>query len=163
MRYFLIDRVLEIVENRRVVTVKCVALAEDIYADHFYGNPVMPGAMQIEAMAQSATVLLELSSQLTRKAVLAMVNNVKFRKVVRPGDQLVIEMTQASTDETVVQLDGTITSAGDIVTKGRLTFSLQPIDNFYPPSLRSMTKLMYQNFLRGAKCEGLKWLKELDD
>ena len=163
MRYLMIDRVVHVIADKSVIAIKCASLSEDIYADHFYGNPVMPGAMQIESMAQAATILLELSSKLTRKAVLVMVNNTKFRKIVRPGDQLVIEMTQIFSDETVVQLDGIIKVSGKVVTNGRLTFSLQPIDNFYPPSMKSLTKVMYQNFLRGAKLEGIDWMKDYND
>jgi len=157
MRYLMIDRVLRVFADKSVTAVKCVALAEDIYADHFYGNPVMPGAMQIESMAQAATILLELSSKLTRKAVLVLVNSVKFRDIVRPGDRMEIEMTQISSENEIVQLDGIIRVSGKVVTKGRLTFSLQPIDDYYPPSMKSMTKVMYQNFLRGAELEGVEW------
>ncbi|MBU8934738.1 MAG: beta-hydroxyacyl-ACP dehydratase [candidate division Zixibacteria bacterium] len=158
----MIDRVLQVIADRSVTAVKCATLSEDIYADHFYGNPVMPGAMQIESMAQAATILLELSSKLTRKAILVLVNNVKFRNIVRPGDQMEVEMTQISTDDAIVQLDGIIRVSGKVVTNGRLTFSLQPIDNFYPPSMKSMTKVMYQNFLRGAKLEGVEWAEDYD-
>lgn len=162
MRYLMVDRVLRVIADKNILAVKCAALSEDIYADHFYGNPVMPGAMQIESMAQAATILLELSSKLTRKAVLVLVNNVKFRELIRPGDQLEIEMTQTFSDDRVVQLDGIIRVSGKVVTAGVLTFSLQPIDDFYPPSMSSMTKIMYQNFLRGATLEGIEWLENHD-
>jgi len=155
MRYFMIDRVSKVIANKSVVAVKSVALAEDIYADHFYGNPIMPGAMQIESMAQASTILLELSSGFKSKAILVMVNNVKFKKNVCPGDQLEIEMNQISSDNEIIQLEGVNRVSGKIVTTGRLTFSLQPIDDYYPPSMKSMTKLMYHNFLRGAVLEGI--------
>jgi len=157
MRYLMVDRVIQVRAGKSITAVKCATVSEDIYADHFYGNPVMPGALQIESLAQAGTILLELSSGLTRKAVLVLVNNVKFRELVRPGDQMEIEMTQNSSDGSVVQLDGTIRVSGKVVTVGRLTFSLQPIDDFYPPSMKVFTKIMYENFLRGATLEGVDW------
>ncbi len=155
MRYFLIDRVLCVNAGKSITAIKNVSLSEDIFTDHFFGNPVMPGAMQIESMAQAATVLLELSSKFKYKALLVMVNNTKFRQIVSPGDTMEIQMLQLSSEDGIVQLDGTIRVKGKKVTSGRLVFSLQPIDEFYPPNTRHLVMSMYQNFLKGADLIGV--------
>jgi hypothetical protein len=99
-------------------------------------------------------VLLEFSSGYRYKAVLALIDRAKFRVVVRPGDQLRIEMTVLSSDGGLVRTDGVIKVGEEVVTSARLTFSLQPIDDFYPPETRPLTELLYRNFLRGATVVG---------
>ena len=82
MRYFLIDRVIYLEYGKRITAVKCAALSEDVFADHFLGNPIMPGALQIESLAQAGTVLLEVSSNFKYKALLVMVHAAKFRELL---------------------------------------------------------------------------------
>jgi len=154
MRYFLIDRVTHLEYHRSIRAIKSVALSEDVFNDHFYGNPVLPGALQIEALAQAGTVLLELSSAYRHKAVLALIDRAKFRGLVRPGDQLQIEMTVLSSEGGLVRTDSVIKVGERVVTSARLTFALQPIDDFYPPTTRHLTELLYGNFLRGATIVG---------
>src|SRR5512140_2782338 len=98
MRYLLIDRVTDLEINRKLRAIKNAALSEDVYSDHFFGYPVMPGALMIESLAQAGTILLEVSCRWTQKAVLVMVEKAKFRSFVRPGDQLIIDMTLSSND-----------------------------------------------------------------
>jgi len=154
MRYYLIDRVTYLEYDRSIRAIKSAALSEDVFADHFYGNPVLPGALQIESLAQAGTVLLELSSAYRHKAVLALIDRAKFRSVVRPGDQLHIELTVLSSEGGLVRTDGLIRVGEQVVTSARLTFSLQPIDDFYPPETRHLTELLYRNLLRGATVVG---------
>jgi 3-hydroxyacyl-[acyl-carrier-protein] dehydratase len=88
MRYLLIDRIQRLECNKEVVAIKNVSLSEDIYADHFFGSLVMPGALLIESLAQAGTALLEVSANYGKKALLVMVDRAKFRCLIRPGDQL---------------------------------------------------------------------------
>lgn len=154
MRYYLIDRVTYLEYHRCIRAIKSVALSEDIFADHFYGNPVMPGALQIEALAQAGTVLLELSYGYRHKAVLALIDRAKFRGLVRPGDQLRIEMTVLSSDGALARTDSVIQVGERVVTSARMTFALQPIDDYYPPQTRHLTELLYRNLLRDATVVG---------
>ena len=154
MRYFLIDRITHLEYHKRLTAIKCAAMSEDVFADHFLGNPVMPGALQIESMAQAGTVLLEVSSEFRNKALLVMVHSAKFRELVRPGDKMRIEMTVISRDENMAQLDGSIHVDDILVTSGRLSFSLHPIEDFYVPESRSLTDALYRSIFRGAVVEG---------
>jgi 3-hydroxyacyl-[acyl-carrier-protein] dehydratase len=163
MRYLMIDRVFHLASFTRLTAIKNVALSEDVFADHFFGNPIMPGALQIESLAQAGTVLLEVSSRFTKKAVLVLVNTAKFRDSVRPGDQMKIEITVVSCENDLAQLDGAIHVGDRLVTTGRLTFSLQPIDDYYPRRARFLTRMLYENFLRGTTLVGVELPVDHDD
>lgn len=98
--FLLIDRVLsvELGEVKKAVALKNVTLNEPFFTGHFPGNPVMPGVLIIEAMAQAAGMLAHLAAETEgRKGelyYLVKVDNARFNKVVVPGDQLILEVTQ---------------------------------------------------------------------
>jgi len=151
MRYFLIDRVIRLERSKRIIAVKCAALSEDVFLDHFFGAPVMPGALLLESMAQAATVLLEYSSGFKKKAIFVMVEQAKFRRIVKPGDQLEIELEILTNDATAVQLDGRIRVKEQIVCDGRLTFSLDEAERFYPKKTRHMVESLYDTWLQDTE------------
>lgn len=90
MKYRLVDHVLEQTDDR-IVAVKQVSLAEEYLADHFPSFPVLPGVLMIEAMAQAARHLL--ASRGDGRLVLGEVRALKFSNMVRPGEQLVVEVS----------------------------------------------------------------------
>ncbi len=90
--FLLVDRVVEIEGSRRVVALKNVTINEPFFQGHYPGDPIMPGVLIIEALAQVGGILL--SQELEHKgrvAVLLSLDKVKFRRAVRPGDQLMLE------------------------------------------------------------------------
>jgi len=90
--FLMIDRILHIEGSQRVVGLKNVTVNEPYFQGHFPGDPIMPGVLIIEALAQVGGVLL--SQELEHKgkvAVLLSLDKVKFRRPVRPGDQLLLE------------------------------------------------------------------------
>ena len=89
--FVLIDRVLEFKGDDEIVALKNVTFNEPYFGGHFPGNPVMPGVLQLEAMAQAAGILmLRRSGSASKAAYFMSADKVKFRQPVRPGDQLVI-------------------------------------------------------------------------
>ncbi|HEY1552430.1 MAG TPA: 3-hydroxyacyl-ACP dehydratase FabZ [Kofleriaceae bacterium] len=92
--FLLIDRVLELTDDR-VVALKNVSINEPYFQGHFPGVPVMPGVLQIEAMAQAGGVLASRAvafDPTTHVMLFMAIDAVKFRKAVVPGDQLMIEV-----------------------------------------------------------------------
>jgi len=100
--FLMIDRVLEFKGDDGLVALKNVTINEPFFQGHYPGNPVMPGVLQIEAMAQAAGILMLRKISAEGKTALFMsCDKVKFRKAVRPGDQLVInvKMTKSRGDK----------------------------------------------------------------
>ena len=90
----LVDRVLELVPGQRVVAIKNVTRNEPFFDGHFPGNPIMPGVLVIEAMAQTAALLLlhEIEDREQRVLFLSGIEKVRFRRPVVPGDQVRMEV-----------------------------------------------------------------------
>lgn len=91
--FILIDKVVEVNGNESLVAVKNVTINEPFFQGHFPGNPVMPGVLQLEAMAQAAGILMLRQVDADDKLAFFMsADKVKFRRAVKPGDQLHIEV-----------------------------------------------------------------------
>lgn len=90
--FLLVDRVLELEPNVRISAIKNVTMNEQFFVGHFPGNPVMPGVLIIEAMAQTAGVLAYKSGVQGRHVYFLSIEKAKFRKPVLPGDQLRFEV-----------------------------------------------------------------------
>lgn len=98
--FLLLDRVLSMVTEpeKKLVGLKNVTRNEHFFQGHFPGNPVMPGVLIIETMAQAAGMLANLDAELQGKTgdlyYLVKVDNARFSKTVVPGDQLILEVVQ---------------------------------------------------------------------
>lgn len=132
MRFQLIDRIVEIEPGRHARGRKAVASSEDFFADHFPGNPVMPGVLVLESLAQTAGALLAASSGFERFGLMTLVENAKFRAFVRPGDILETHVVIASADDSVARVEGTASVEGSVVAAARLSFVLVPIGTIVP-------------------------------
>lgn len=89
--FLLVDRILEMdLQNDRILGVKNVSINEPFFQGHFPGEPIMPGVLILEALAQTGGILMY-EKGYTQMKVLASIRNAKFRKLVRPGDVLYIE------------------------------------------------------------------------
>ena len=90
----MVDRVLDLKPGESVVAQKNVSMNEHIFQGHFPGNPIFPGVLQIEAMAQAGAIaLLSMPDFKEKTAYLGGIKKAKFRHMVRPGDVLRIEVT----------------------------------------------------------------------
>lgn len=119
--FLLVDRVLEMTEDS-IVTIKNVTANEDFFNGHFPGAPIMPGVLQIEAMAQSGCIVMlktKVEDPSKVMIVFSAINKAKFRKPVVPGDQLRMEV------RLVEQRRNFVTMAGRATVDGQLTCELE--------------------------------------
>jgi len=107
--FLLIDRAVEFVANKSLVGIKCVTINEPFFVGHFPGNPVMPGVLIVEAMAQTGGLLMSKSWDVDPegKIILFMsVDNCRFRRPVVPGDIVRLEVEVARARGDVVKFRG---------------------------------------------------------
>lgn len=106
--FLLVDKIIHLELEKKVVGIKSVSINEPFFQGHFPGQPIMPGVLIVEAMAQTGGVLL-LNSFLNPEEKLVyfmQINNAKFRKPVVPGDQLYLEIEMTNKKSKVVMMSG---------------------------------------------------------
>jgi len=91
MRFIFVDRILELEKGRWIRTLKNVAMSEDVFEYHFPGFPVLPGSFILESFEEASVLLIEASEAYSVLPTLRYLRNVKYRRFVRPGAQLIVE------------------------------------------------------------------------
>ena len=123
--FLMIDRVIEVEGYNRAVAIKNVSINEPFFGGHFPERPLMPGVLQLEALAQLAGVLLLRKLEHTGKlAVLWSIDKVKLRGAVEPGDQLRLEVETTRMKGRTGQVKGIGTVAGKPVCEAMLMFTM---------------------------------------
>jgi UDP-3-O-[3-hydroxymyristoyl] N-acetylglucosamine deacetylase / 3-hydroxyacyl-[acyl-carrier-protein] dehydratase len=123
--FVMIDRITEFRGTDELVARKCVTINEPYFVGHFPSNPVMPGVLQVEAMAQAAGILLIRKLNLGRTLALFMsADKVKFRKAVVPGDVLEIEVKLTKVRGKIGVAEGVCRVDGKEVSSAELMFTL---------------------------------------
>ncbi len=132
MRYYLIDRIDELKKFGHAVGRKAVSLSDDCFEQHFPGEPVYPGALVVEAMAQLGGALLELSLRderpRTPRCVLSAVK-AKFRDFAKPGDALRLRADVVSCHEDAALVRAAATCGDRRVAEAELTYVLLDVDD----------------------------------
>lgn len=125
-----VDRVDEIIPGEKVVARKNVTINEEFFVGHFPGNPVMPGVLQVETMAQVGSIPLLSQPDFKNKiAYLAGLNNVKFRKNIVPGDVLEITVEIVKLKKRMGIGKGTIRNEyGEVCSEAEMTFIISNVD-----------------------------------
>jgi UDP-3-O-[3-hydroxymyristoyl] N-acetylglucosamine deacetylase/3-hydroxyacyl-[acyl-carrier-protein] dehydratase len=115
--FLLVDRILEIEENKRIVGLKNVTINEPFFQGHFPGHPIMPGVLIIEAMAQVGGMLLmgSVGDPESKVVYFMSLDNVKFRKPVKPGDQIRFELEIIQIRGMVCKMRGVGKVDGEVV------------------------------------------------
>jgi 3-hydroxyacyl-[acyl-carrier-protein] dehydratase len=121
--FLLVDRVVEHEPGKKIVGLKNVTINEPFFPGHFPGHPVMPGVLQIEAMAQVGGILAYLASddEIRKKVCyFVSIDKAKFRRPVMPGDQLRIEMEAISNRRNIWCFNGKVFVDGKLATEAEL-------------------------------------------
>ena len=122
--FLLVDRVIEIEKGKRAVGIKNVTINDNFFQGHFPTRPIMPGVMMVEAMAQTAgVVVLTNEAHHDKVAFFMSLDKVKFRKVVVPGDQLVMEVDVIKDKAKFAQVRAQAKVLGEVVAEAEMVFS----------------------------------------
>jgi UDP-3-O-[3-hydroxymyristoyl] N-acetylglucosamine deacetylase/3-hydroxyacyl-[acyl-carrier-protein] dehydratase len=115
--FLLVDRIIEIEEKKRIVGLKNVTINEPFFQGHFPGHPIMPGVLIIEAMAQVGGMLLMgvLDDAPSKVVYFMSLDNVKFRRPVKPGDQIRFELEIVQIRGPVCKMRGVARVDGEVV------------------------------------------------
>lgn len=125
--FLLIDRVVELDPGQRAVGIKNVTANEPFFQGHFPEFPVMPGVLIVEAIAQvGAVAMLSQPDHDGKLALFAGIDNVRFKRQVKPGDTLRIEVTLGQVRRNIGTGTGIATVDGEVACKGDFMFALVP-------------------------------------
>ncbi|TXR67244.1 3-hydroxyacyl-[acyl-carrier-protein] dehydratase FabZ [Bacillus sp. AY18-3] len=123
--FLLVDKVLEVEEGKRAIGIKNVTANEEFFNGHFPDYPVMPGVLIVEALAQvGAVAMLKKEENRGRLAFFAGIDNCRFKRQVRPGDQLRLEVEMTRVRGAIGKGKAIATVDGEIVCETEITFAL---------------------------------------
>ena len=121
--FLLVDRITECDGKEKIVGIKNITFNEPFFQGHFPGNPIMPGVLQLEAMAQVGGVLMNtLYKNDGKLAYFLAVDNARFRRVVRPGDQLRIEIALIRARLGMCKLHGRVLVGEEVASEADIMF-----------------------------------------
>jgi UDP-3-O-[3-hydroxymyristoyl] N-acetylglucosamine deacetylase/3-hydroxyacyl-[acyl-carrier-protein] dehydratase len=121
--FLLVDRVIEMEPQKRIVGIKNVTINEPFFQGHFPGHPIMPGVLIVEAMAQVGGMLLmgAVPDPENKVVYFTSLNNVKWRKPVKPGDQLRFELEMVQVRGMMCRMQGVAKVDGDVVCEAEMS------------------------------------------
>lgn len=126
--FLLVDRILELEEGKRAVGIKNVTANEPFFQGHFPGNPIMPGVLIVEALAQvGAVAVLSLESYKGKLAVFAGIDGLRFKKQVTPGDTLRLVAELTTLKRGIGKANATAYVGDEIAASGEMMFAI--VDN----------------------------------
>ncbi len=133
MFFSMIDRIVSYEKGKRITAMKALSLGEEYLGDHFPSFPIMPGALMLEAMAQAGAWLLRLSDGFSHSVfLLREARAVRYGSVVKPGDELWLEVTIADRSADGVAFKGSGKVSGRNAVRGQFVLTRQPLRELSP-------------------------------
>ena len=124
--FLLVDRITECVSGEYSKGYKNLTMNEEFFQGHFPGNPIMPGVLQLEAMAQcSAPILLTMPQFEGKLALYAGVENARFKNIVRPGDRFDMEIELTKLKGPICKAHGIGKVDGKVCVEADMTFAIR--------------------------------------
>jgi len=129
--FLLVDRILEIVKGKKVVGIKNVTFNETYFLGHFPDQPVMPGVLIVEALAQVGGIAMsDVESKNHKIGLLTGINSCRFKKQVKPGDQLHLEFEVTRIKGRIVKGTGIATVNNELVCEAEIMFAFNSTEVF---------------------------------
>jgi 3-hydroxyacyl-[acyl-carrier-protein] dehydratase len=140
--FLLVDAIEEMEAGKRIVGIKNVSINESYFQGHFPGQPIMPGVLIIEAMAQTGGVLLlaEVPDRDNKLIYFVAIDNARFRRPVVPGDQLKLELTVASCRGTFCKLEGRASVNGELAAEATMMCKMVDMEDVQSPATEPAEK-----------------------
>jgi 3-hydroxyacyl-[acyl-carrier-protein] dehydratase len=154
MRWIWIDRFLEFRRGKSARAVKNLSLAEDLFADHFPGYPVMPGALILEGLAQTGGILVGEANDFREKVILAKIPHARFHREALAGEQLVYDAELLHLRPEGAAVEGRATSGGELIVEAEIFFA-------HLDQARSQQIFGDHNFVFGSELKQLLGLVKL--
>ena len=152
MRFYMLDKIIEWKIGESAKGIKNVSLSEDFFDDHFPKHPIMPGVLIVEALAQLSGLLLEATVERNYKkkvkALLSILEKVKFRNISRPGDTLVLNSEILSVHEDSGRVKTLAKVDEKVIAEAEMIFVLISFDD---PELEKKRKQLLDFWLEETK------------
>lgn len=133
MRFLFVDRILELESGKCAVGIKNVTMTEDVFAHHFPDTPIMPGALIVEALVQLADWVVREASDFRQTGQASSLRRAKFRRMIKPGDQLRLEVEIVSRTADEVAVVGKAYCEERLAALAEFSLALHPLDEWLSP------------------------------
>ncbi|MFA5014186.1 MAG: 3-hydroxyacyl-ACP dehydratase FabZ [Actinomycetota bacterium] len=123
--FLLLDKIVNIDYGKRIKAIKYVKKDEPYFKGHFPGSPIMPGVLIVETIAQAGAVLMLMRPENKGKLVLfAGIDRARFKRIVKPGDELTIELELKNSRKNIGRAIGRVTVGNEVVCIAEILFAL---------------------------------------